>query len=148
MSRNSRHIPPDEWRSSRVEKVNMVFDLLVDGSKTGQQLATELDVAATTVIRIIHDLRLILGHDDTITVITEPQGPKEPHLYKLVGNYEQSVQWRHGRISNLEARLRVDEYSMRSIARGTDKRMTDGKKAVKIERTLRYLREELAEMDV
>ena len=148
MSRNSRHIPPDEWRSSRVEKVNMVFDLLVDGSKTGQQLATELDVAATTVIRIIHDLRLVLGHDDTITVITEPQGLKEPHLYTLVGNYEQSVQWRHGRISNIEARLRVDEYSMMSIARGTDKRTVDGKKAVKIERTLRYLREELAEMDV
>ena len=37
---------------------------------------------------------------------------------------------------------------MMSIARGTDKRTVDGKKAVKIERTLRYLREELAEMDV
>ena len=147
MSRNSRHIPPDEWRTSRIEKVDQVFDLLVEGSKTGQQLAVELDVTTSTVIRIVHDLRLVLGGDDTIVVVTRPQGPHEPHLYELVGNYQDSVEWRHGRISHLEVRLLVDEYSMRAIARGSDKRTTDGKKADKIQRTLKYLREELADLD-
>ncbi len=147
MSRSARHIPPDEWRASRIEKVNLVFDLLVEGAKTGGQLAEELDVTTSTIIRVVHDLRLILGGDDTIVVVSRPQGQHEPHLYELVGNYQDSVEWRHGRISNLEARLRIDEYSMRAIARGSDKRTVDGKKADKIQRTLKYLREELADLD-
>ncbi len=148
MTRSDRHIPPDEWRLSRIAKVNAAFDLLVEGPQTGQELAKHLDVTVTTAQRVVHDLRLTLGNNDTITVMTNHQGrPNEPHLYELVGNYEDSIQWRKGRISDIEARLVTAEYSIMPIARGADGRTVEGKKAAKIERTLRYLREELAAMD-
>ena len=150
MSRSARHIPPDEWKASRIDKMNRAFDYLVakpDGA-VSTDLADHLDVTLSTARRVVHDLRLVLGGTDVITVVTEPQGvPNEPHIYKLVGNYEDARGWMANRIGDLEARLVTIEHSARSIATGADGRTVEGKKAVKVERTLRYLREELAEMD-
>lgn len=149
MSRPSRHIPPDEWKSERIEKVNDAFDLLA--AKTDGLLSTELadalETTRSTVSRVVHDLRLVLGGTDTITVVTEPTGQSEPHRYRLVGNYEEARPWMTNRIGDLEARLETVEFSARAIANGADGRTKEFEKADKMQRTLKYLREELAAID-
>lgn len=149
MSRSARHIPPNEWRTSRIEKVDQAFDLLVaapDGL-TSRELADALGVSAGIAQRVVHDLRLVLGGTDVMTVVTEIEGlSNEPHTYRLVGSYDEARGWFSGRVGDLEARLTTIEYSAKAIAKSADGRTVEGRKAVKMERTLTYLREELAEI--
>lgn len=146
---SGRRVPPDKWRPERIEKVEQVFDYLAghpDGA-TGDEMAAWLEVSKSTIQRVVHDLRIVLGGTDSITVTCEALGlPTEPHTYRLVGNLEDATGWLSARILEQEVRLETIEYSTASLVTGSDGRTLEGKKARKIHRTLKYLREELAEI--
>lgn len=135
-------------RDSTAARVNRLFDLLADSPEglTWPEIAEAQDVSGTTARIDIRRLRLVFA-DDEINVVAVPQGQNEKHRYKLVGNYEDARGWIAGRILDMESRLETVEAVSGSIVNAVDGRTFEGRKARKVNRTITYLREELAEMD-
>jgi len=149
MSRNANQVPPNKWMQPRISKVDDLFDLLANHPQgvPASEISSQLGVGPSGARQIVRDLRIMLGADDTITVITEAVGlPNQPHVYKLVGTYDQARSWIANRVGDFTTRIETIQYSAAALVRGADKRTLDGRRVVLIELKLRHLLEELAEI--
>jgi hypothetical protein len=94
---------------------------------------------------VVRELRLQLGENDTINLPCTPRGSGETWLYRLVGTHDEARAWHSNRINDMEARFET----MIAVARSVGQQSVDSldrRKARKIERTLSYLHDELAEI--
>lgn len=125
--------------------VTLAFDFAADQSTgfTDRELAAHLGVDHRTVRDVIQKLRDVLGHDDSINLVCEPQGQRQKWLYRLVGNMEDSRWWAANRILDTERRIRTQYNVCRAMARATDGRTIEGRKARIFERSLQRLLEDV-----
>lgn len=132
----------------------MIFDYLVshpDGG-TVHDFAEALSFPLPTIRRGIRDARMILGEGDTLFILCEPQGAREPWRYYLVDgsqvvNMEES-NWAVNRIHDAQSRVALIATAMRVAERATDGRTLEGKKARVLARACSRLVEDLEEIDL
>lgn len=84
---------------------------------------------------------------DSINLVADPDGPSNPWRYKLVGNYDEARPWSVNRIRDMESRLETIEAVSETTTNCTDGRTIEGRKARKIHSTVRFLREQLADIN-
>lgn len=94
---------------------------------------------------VVRRLRSILGAED-ITLTCTPGRSREPWVYQLVGTYDAARPWATNRVGDLESRLQTIHHVAQSLTNGSDGRTLEGKKARLIERTVRHLVENLADL--
>jgi hypothetical protein len=110
------------------EKMGRLFDYAVEHSDgfTYQDVEKDLGWSRAYFIKVARQLRLLLGHDDEINLVCDVQGRREPWLYKLVGNFEQSRDWSRIRTDDAESRLTTIGGVLSSVIRSSDGRSRDG----------------------
>lgn len=127
---------------------NKLFDFSTDHATfTYEDACRAFGWPRTYFYKVVRRLRRILGEDE-ITLTCKTQGPYEPWLYSLVATIEGHEFWIGNRIKDAETRFLTMESTMRSIVGATDGRSMEGRKARRIEMSLRHLREELALLEV
>lgn len=135
-------------REQRRLRRDKLFDYLVANPQvTLRQIERHLGVSKSAAETSIRDLRLLFGDLDDITLICEPDGKGRPWLYRLVGNATEAFPYQSARLLHVEAELVTLEAQSRSIARSTDGRTIEGKKADLIESTVGYLNRELRRLN-
>lgn len=112
-----------------------------------KQAEDELQWTHAQFTRAVRQLRRILGSDDEINLICTNQGFGAPMLYQLVGDIERAGPWVTTRLRALESQLETVHSVAASLARGTDGRTVQGKKARLIHRYVGRLREDLGDLD-
>lgn len=100
-----------------------------------------------TFNKVARRLRLILGDDDSINYVCDPGKAREPWTYRLVGDFSNARGWTANRLRDSEARLETVQSVTSSIARGTDGRTREGRRARLITSVIGGLRSQLAAMD-
>jgi hypothetical protein len=134
--------------TKRAERARQLYDYAVGKPEgfTYEEVERDLGWERVRFFGVVRELRLILGDDDEITLPCEPQGPREPWLYRLVGNYDDVRPWVVNRLGDMEARIETLSAVAHTCARVTDARSIEGRKARKVSRTMDYLASELAEI--
>jgi len=131
----------------RAALVGQAYDLLAAAPEglNKHQIADGLGVSVHEVTHLIRDLRLTLGSDD-ITVTTDPNGMRQPWIYRLVGTLGGAVRWIRNRVKDSEARIETLYAVIAPVAKVADKRTMEGRKAVLILRAVGRLREDLTDL--
>lgn len=130
------------------EELSSLFDLIA--SKGGQ---TILDIAAHLGVRVrraqvvVHDLRQMFGHDDTVNLVCDPQGQRELWLYDFRGTLDGVTPWTGWSLAHVETRLETLEAVAASIERAADGRTIEGRRARILARAIRRAREDLADLN-
>jgi plasmid maintenance system antidote protein VapI len=119
---------------------------------TVHDLAEDLHLPLDAIRRGIRETRLILAEDDTLFILADPQGPREPWLYRLVDGAKlidmTETTWTANRIHDAQSRVHLMYAAMRVAARATDGRSKDGKKARILARACGRLVEDLDDIDL
>jgi hypothetical protein len=139
---------PTRWSNDRRARVGELFDLLANAPEgiTVYKIADELDVPLATARTAIRDIRVEFASSD-INVTAQPNGQRQPWLYRLTASYKEAQPWFQNRTDDLGARLETIESIAASISSGARHGTVEWKKARKVYRTVHYLREELAVID-
>ena len=126
-----------------------LFDVLADlpDGTTKPDLCTRLDATPDRLDRAIRQLRRVLGEGDTINLIAEPDGLRQPWRYRLVGKLDEARPWVKNRRRDLTTRIRTMALVADSLVAGSDGRTLDGRKARLMATTLHYLVEQLDLLD-
>ncbi len=95
--------------------------------------------------KAVHATRVLLGDDDTMNLICEPNG-LGPWTYRLVGDLEGELWWRANRQADTLTRLQTIRSVNRSLVAGSSGRTIEGKRVRLIDKTLARLMEDLAEI--
>jgi hypothetical protein len=136
-------------RSSEAEKIGLLFDYAAarpDGF-TYQDVERDLGWPKPEFTKVHRKLRLLLGGDDQINLVCDPQGRNEPWRYRLVGNVEGARPWVGNRLRDSESRISTIQAICASLVRATDRRTTDGRRARIMNRGLGRILEDLADLD-
>lgn len=123
-----------------------LFDFLVDRGSKGanvHEMAAHLKCPRRSTDQAIHDLRTILGDTQDVNLVAEPEIAGEPWVYRLTGDLATARFWITNRLRDSETRLRTEQAVMLSVARATDGRTSEGKRARITEQALRHLIEDL-----
>jgi len=140
---------PEKWSDQRKARVGELYDLIA-GAPNGldkYQIAKGLDVALDVATQTIRDLRIIFGTDKDINLPATPNGYRQPWIYRLEGTYDGAREWFTNRVGDLEARLETIEQMSASILSGAPTHTLEYQKSDKINRTISYLRKELATIE-
>ncbi len=131
------------------EKISRLFDFAVEHEDgfTYQDVQEELGWKRAEFFKVANRMRLMLGNDDTINLVCEPQGPSEPWRYKLIGNLRDAGRWNGNRLQDCESRILTIHAVLASIVQAVDGRTSEGKRARVMHRMLGRLIEDLAELD-
>lgn len=137
----------------RGDLASLIFDLLAEHLEglTMPEIIEAVHMPYESCRVAMRDLRLTLGEDDTLFVIAEPQGPREPWLYRLidgsvlVGGEESG--WAANRIGDAQSRIHLLAVAMSTAERATDGRTLNGRKARMMAMELRHLDEKLTRLD-
>jgi hypothetical protein len=134
--------------TARADRRDALFDLLVSrpAGLTQAEIELLLPCRPDQAKQAIHDLRLFLGEFDDVNLPCSPQPGGGQWIYQLSGNLDDAREWFANRIGDAESRLRVMHAMFASIAKGTDVRTSDGRKARLIERGLRRVVEDLDDL--
>lgn len=97
--------------------------------------------------RVARRLRLLLGDDDRINLVCDPQGRSERWLYRLVGSPEDAGPWVANRLRDLQARLETQHAVSQSLVSATDGRTTEGRKARIYAKAFGRLIEDVKDLD-
>jgi hypothetical protein len=131
-----------------------VYDLLADAPEglTKYDMAAKLSMPIPAISRAIRSARETLGEDDTLFILCEPQGSREPWLYRLVDgstliDFAESA-WVPNRVRDAQSRVSMIALAMAIASRATDGRSIDGRKARAMTRQLGRLVEDLEEIDL
>lgn len=131
----------------------MIYDVLADApdGMTIYDIAVKIDLPVHSCRRAMRNARLTLAEGDTLFVIAEPQGPREPWLYKLVDGKvlvrPDESGWTTNRVGDAQSRVHLLHVAMDVAARATDGRSIEGRKARVMAKSLRRLDEDLTEID-
>jgi hypothetical protein len=144
---------PEDGLSPRAEREGLLYDYAVE-HPDGFVWHEAMDDLGWThrnyeFQRAVKDVRLTLA-DDEITLVCDPQGLREPWLYRLVGTYEEGEAFTVNRLNDSEARLETIEAVTAALVNATDGRSLDGRKARLIHNNVQHLRlqiQTLAEQD-
>jgi len=144
----------DDGHGPSADLAGLVFDQLVahpDGM-TVPDFCEELSLPRRTIYKGIRDARMILAEDDTLFILSDPQGAREPWLYRLVDGAmvidASESGWVSNRIGDAQTRVQTIYAGMRVAARATDGRTRDGRKARVLARACGRLVEDLEEIDL
>lgn len=130
------------------DRAGLLFDYAVvhpDGF-TNVEAMEDLEWSLRYFNEAVRDLRLILA-GDSINLIADPAGEREPWIYRLVGTFTDARAWSSNRLRDMEARLETIQAVAFSIVGSTDGRTTDGRKAKLIVAVVGALREQLHAMN-
>lgn len=111
---------------------------------TMKDLATAMGEHERTVYR---DVRRMRRRGDIDNIPATPNGHREPWLYRVTNDLETNSEWVANRIGDAESRFETMIGQAETLVRVTNGRTTNGRKARKIDRVLRYLMQELADID-
>ncbi len=81
------------------------------------------------------------------TLVAEPTGSRGGWLYRLARIYDDGREWVAIRSGAIETQLATLENSLAALSANTDGRTTGGKTARRIMRQVKFLREELADLE-
>ncbi len=110
--------------------IESLWDHLVahpDGT-TKPEMAAALSVSKRKISDVIKTFRVYFG-DDTINLVSVPQGFGESHLYRLVGTTDEAREWVSMSWKHVEARLVTVIAVVRAFVNGSDGRTIDGRLA-------------------
>jgi phosphoribosylformylglycinamidine (FGAM) synthase-like amidotransferase family enzyme len=136
-------------RKSQLERdTETLYDYAVarPGGFTYADVYKDLQWERSRLIRTARQVRLLF-HDDTVNLICDPQGFRQPWLYRLVGNYDDARPWSANRAGDLEARLITMLAVAETTVHTTDGRTALGKRARLIHSTLGNLVVQLDTID-
>lgn len=131
-----------------------IYDCLANAPNglTMRDMTRQTGASPTRVRTAIRAARLILADHDTLFILCEPQGPREPWLYRLVDgsiipNGEETA-WTANRVGDAQSRVKLLSAAMEVACHATDSRTVIGKKARVLDKQLRRLVEDLEEVEV
>lgn len=139
---------PTTRRLRAVERdAGELYDYAVDTPDgfTYRQACAKFGWSRKRFRQVVATVRTMLAGDE-ITLVCESAGACEPWVYRLVGNYEDAEPWLKGRVGDLETRLRTIHNVSLPLVNATDGRTVDGRKARTVERSVRHLLENLADI--
>ena len=131
------------------EKMTRLFDYAVEHPDgfTYQDIERDLGWQRPYFVKVVRQLRLLLGNDDEINLVCDSVDRNGPWVYKLVGNFEDTRAWGRNRTDDAETRLMTIGAVLASVIRNTDGRSRDGRRARIMQRAVQRAREDLAEID-
>jgi hypothetical protein len=138
-----------ERRKSQLERdTESLYDYAVANPKGFTYVDVERDLRwdRKRLIVAVRQVRLLF-HDDTLNLICDPQGFRQPWLYRLVGNYDDARPWSANRAGDLEARLNTMLAVAETVVHTSDGRTLPGKRARLIYSTLANLVVQLETID-
>jgi hypothetical protein len=134
-------------RQEKLDRRDQLFDHLADQPGTIKEMMAALGVNELPLRHTIRELRLFLGETDEINLVCEPQGHREPWLYRLVGNLDAARPWQDNQMRHLESRLESSLAIAKSMASAfPDGRRVEAKKARRVVTVLSRLMEDLDEL--
>jgi hypothetical protein len=131
-----------------------VYDCLVDAPNglTLDDLQRKTAASRDRVRKAIRTARLVLADHDTLFILCEPQGPREPWLYRLVDGAvipdAEETAWTANRVGDAQSRVKLLSAAMEVATHATSSRTSIGKKARVLDKQLRRLVEDLEEIEV
>ncbi|SRR6266536_2615957 len=134
--------------SRNVETTLSVFDYLMlhpEGVISGDAADT-LDLSPAQFRRAVSGIRAA-GIEYGWTVVCEPTGTFGGWSYKLARIYGDAREWVGIRTEDITTRLATLENALAVTIEHTDGRSADGRAARRAHRRIRYLREELADVE-
>lgn len=131
------------------EKIGRLFDYAAENKDgfTYQDVERDLDWQRGQFFNTARQLRLMLGNDDTINLVCDPQGQGQPWRYQLVGNVEGARGWISNRLTDTETRIATILAICSTLVRATDGRTGEGKRARIMNKGLSRIIEDLAELE-
>lgn len=140
--------------SARDDRRDLLIDFLT-ATPSGGSLADimmALGISNASLIRTaIHDARIHLGDNEDMNLVWDmgyDGFANWTHIYRLVGSLDEARPWVRNRLDDAETRFTTIEAVTASIVRGTSGRTRDGRRARVIERSLRRMREDIADIDL
>jgi len=131
------------------EKIGRLFDYAAskrDGF-TYQDVAIDLEWDRGEFFAVARKLRIMLGNDDTINLVCEPQGQSQPWRYQLVGTVDDARGWVTNRMTDCETRVVTILAICATLVSATDGRTAQGRRARIMNKGLARIVEDLAELD-
>lgn len=114
---------------------------------TKSEACADLDWGHYDFVTAVNSLRRVLATDE-LTLVCNPSRWREQWVYELVSGIEDGSPWVRNRLQDPEARFETIGSVATSIVNATDGRTAEGRKARLIEKAIRRLREDLAEIDM
>jgi hypothetical protein len=139
-----------EYRQATMTKRELRRDALYDYAVahpegfTAPQAMADLELTGKQADIAVRDVRLMLGSDE-INLVCDPQGSRDPWLYRLVGDMDGAAPWIANRERDMMSRLQTVRAVASSIVHATDGRSLGGRRAAKVRRTITRLIEDLEE---
>lgn len=139
-------------RNKHAERAEVLFDLLADGDHTYETIQDKTGWTRGQVLKAVQKLRDILAtNGDVISVVAEPQGKRDPWVYRLKGGKDildaEQSQWVINRLQDTERRVATIENVLAVAVNALDGRTTHGKKARIYHLHIKRAREEVALME-
>lgn len=131
------------------ERANVLFDLLAESDHTYVTIGDATGWTRGQIIKAVQVLRDILAaNGDVISVVSDPQGSREPWLYGLRAGIQitsaEESQWITNRFGDAERRLTTIKHVLEVAVQSLDGRSTEGKKARIYHMHLKRAEEEIA----
>jgi len=130
------------------EKVGRLFDYAADKPEgfTYRDVEKELGWDRKMFFATARKLRVLLGNDDRINLVCDPQGTRQPWLYRLSGDVDGARGWVANRLGDAETRIGTMQSVCATLERATDGRTSDGRRARVMNKGLTRIIEDLAEL--
>lgn len=129
-----------------------MLDLLIEAPDglTIYEMADRLQISRDRAKNAVRKLRMVFA-DQEIWLTCDPQGLREPWLYRLVGGKVMvdatETGWFDNRIRDTETRVRTEVASMSSAEVNTSPDTVEGRKARVLKRGLSRMVEDLDEIE-
>lgn len=132
-------MPPDD--AGRL----LVFAMEHTDGYTWEDAAAEFSWSRRRVGQATHTLRVILATEPE-NLVCEQETPLRPWVYRLTDEKGHTRAWASNRVLDLETRLETMLGVAQSTVKATDGRTDPGKRARVMERGIRHILENLADL--
>lgn len=131
------------------QHVSDLIDFLVASPEdvTIHEIADALQLSVRQAQGVVRSTRLWFEVSDTINLVCHPNG-RGPWLYSLVGDPTSTKEWSDRRVSHVDTELETIHAMLTTTVRNTDGRTIEGRKARIMERAVRRMLEDLADLDL
>jgi hypothetical protein len=131
------------------EKIGRLFDYATSKPEgfTYRDVEKDLGWKRPEFTKVHRMLRVLLGNDDQINLVCDPQGRNEPWRYRLIGDVDGARPWVGNRLRDSETRIGTVQAVCTSLVKATDGRTADGRRARIMNKGLGRILEDLAELD-
>lgn len=129
------------------DSIDATFDFATSRPEfTLAELAEHLGASEETAKRAIQATRDMLA-DVGVNIVADPNGYREPWLYRLVSGHEGQKAWQANRMTDAERRVKTMHAIASSMVRAEDGRTKSGRKAARFNKFLGRLIEDLEEIE-